>query len=81
MFERIRERMQRRQVEALSDAAMAAGHAQVADEIDRAAKAVPWGVLIAALLPFIIAMLKGDPVDWSAVLDVILNLLKKQEGA
>lgn len=82
MLDRLRERLQRRAVESLSDAARHAGRDDVADQIDHAMNqdsgALPRADIIAALLPFIIALLGGGTLDWSAALQAILALFQKK---
>ena len=79
MFEKLRERIQERKqrsmFEGLHDLAEAAGQTELASNLSQAAKAVPWPALIAALLPFILQMLSGQPIDWAALAKVIADLL------
>ena len=75
MFDRLRDRIRRRQLEDLADLARADGHEDVADALEEAPKAVPLITLFLALAPVIISMLSGQPVDWLAVMKIIQDLL------
>ena len=75
----LRERKQRSALEGLHDLAEAAGQTEVAANLSKAAKAVPWASLIAALLPFFLQMLSGQPIDWAALAKVIADLLTPKQ--
>ena len=78
MFERIREWRRQSQVQEFAQDAIAHGRADVAQAVDNLrAAGVPWLQIFVALAPFIVAMLKGEPLDWDAVLKALQELFKK----
>lgn len=82
MLDRLKERFQRRQIEDFAEVAAAAGHHDVAAHVGKLrAAGVPWLTIAMALAPFILAMLSGQPVDWAAVIKVLMDLLSKQQAA
>ena len=76
MFERIRERMAEQKVSGFRDAAIASGTHDVAAALDQVrAAGIPCIQIALALMPFILSMLSGKPIDWQAAIAAILALL------
>lgn len=65
----------RRLIQRLADRARAEGRSDVAAEIERAVDLGMILQIIVAMAPFIIAMLSGQPIDWTALLKVLTDLL------
>ena len=72
-------RKQRSAFEGLHDLAEAAGQTELVNNLNQAARSVPWASLIAALLPFLMQMLAGQPIDWAALAKVIADLLTPKQ--
>lgn len=81
MLERLKARLQRRQLDLFADFAEQSGRADVADKIHAAGAAVPLFQILVALAPFIIAFISGQPIDWAAVMKVITDLLLRSQPA
>ena len=64
----------RRQLRALIAFARAEGRDDVANEIERAVGTIPFLSIIMALLPFILAMFSGQPIDWAKLMEILLGL-------
>lgn len=76
LFERMRARKQKRDLEDFLDMAEAAGETKVAERL-KLASAVgfsPISILI-VLAPFLIGILTGQPIDWAAVLAALEKLI------
>lgn len=69
-------------LERLSDRARQEGRDDVADQIDHAMtqprKALPWADILTKILPLIIGLFTGGKLDWSAILQAILDLFKQK---
>lgn len=52
-------------------------HLEVASAVAKArAAGVPWALIIATIIPFILAFLAGSPLDIGDIVQAILDLLK-----
>lgn len=79
MFDRMRERFSRQQLDGIADMAHAANRPEVADAIGKAkASGIPIVQILLALAPFFMAIFSGGTVDWTAILKAIQDLLSKK---
>lgn len=64
----------RRRLQRLVALARAEGREDAAKKIEQAVGILPIIQIVIALMPFILAMFNGEPIDWTALIQIILGL-------